>query len=195
LRGQHGFATINPSGIGDGIWIWRDGRGEKVIGLNDGPYSTLACAPIINNAGEVAFWGRLTSGAEGIFLSLPNQKVIPVVSSQDGLVGLDCSPALANSGTVAFIGQSAITGVQGVFVADQGGVELVADSTGPFSSFSGGVTINSAGAVTFHANQDAGPSVIFVANAPSGDIEVANNGGAYQDVSRPTVNAAGMVAF
>jgi hypothetical protein len=188
-RGVVVFAT---RGTSPGVWKWAAGNLSKVADLSDGPFSHVGGGPSMNAAGAVAFWARLIDGSQGIFVRGTDGVLSRLAGP--GFSSLDQAPSLSNSGVVAFIGQLS-TGVDGVFVADRQGVRTVASSAGRFHIFSGGPGINSAEAVVFHANQDAGPSVIAVVNAPTGDIDVADNSGVFQDVSRPTINSAGNVAF
>lgn len=188
-RGAVAFAS---RGASPAVWKWYRGQLTKIAALSDGPFSDVGGGPSISAAGDVAFWGRLTDDSQAILVRETDGALRRVAGA--GFSSLDFSPALADSGAVAFIGQTA-TGVDGVFIGDQHGVRTIADSTGRFHVFSGGVGVNSADTVVFHANQDTGPSVISIASAPSGGGDLVDDAGVFAGVSRPTINSAGLVAF
>jgi hypothetical protein len=99
-----------------------------------------------------------------------------------------------DAGEVAFRAEL-IQGVSGIFVADGGAIEMVADTEGPWSQFHGLPVINKSGAVVFRADRKDGLKGIYAADA--GSIRtVVETGDVFQALGHfPSVNDHGTVAF
>lgn len=105
----------------------------------------------------------------------------------------DPLPSINSSGAVAFIRQSS-DGSQGVYLLRRGEETLIADSKGPFSSFSG-ASVDGSGRVCFLGNLDSGGSGLYAGRG--GSIEtIAETGDAYLVLdSAPAVQSGGAVVF
>ncbi len=153
-----------------------------------GPFSGLG-APIINNAGTVAFNANLDVGGGGIFIGSGG----PVTTLYDA-AGPLMNPSLSSindAGTVAF---SAFLGGDdfGIFTGNGGPTTTIAATAGPFLSF-GGLSINNAGTVAFSAFLDAGGDGMFIFTGSGGPTTAI--GGPFGGLSPPFINDAGTVAF
>ncbi len=109
------------------------------------------------------------------------------------------SPAVNNSGAVAFVRRDAGSPVE-VLISQGGVTTKIADSAGPLSGVGSSLDLNDAGTVVFFANLDAGGRGIFTGNGgPLATIITTDDesplGGAFTGLHSPSINASGAVSF
>ncbi|MBD1906543.1 PEP-CTERM sorting domain-containing protein [Funiculus sociatus GB2-A5] len=175
-------------------------------------------APIVNDAGTVAFQARVYQ-SDG-FLDDPDDNYIDLssgiftgngttddgeiitntIADSNGAFNSFSDPSINNSGTVAF---TAVldTGRSGVFTGNGTTTTTIADSSGAFNSFFGTPSINDFGIVAFLAGLDVGGSGIFTGNNPLKDKVIGTGDTLFdstvQELSfyREGLNNSGQVAF
>lgn len=138
---------LGPTMNRDGSLAYRtDGSGKAaIVVIRHGELETIAQVgprfsgfqglPVLNDRGQVAFRADLRGGGEGIYLN-DGASRHAVVETGEAFAELGRFPVLSDAGAVAFCGRLT-DGRSGVFVADQDGIEMAIDSTGPFESFRG----------------------------------------------------------
>lgn len=110
--------------------------------------------------------------------------------------GLGQFVSINDAGTVAFTAGLAAGGV-GFFTGAGGPITTIADSSGPISTFTGGVAvINDAGTVAFFATLDTGVRGIFAGDGgPLTTIADASGAFGTGFGFTPSINNSGVVAF
>lgn len=195
-----GFLGISVGGVSDANdnGIWTEGGGTLRLVAREGfhaPGTPSSArfrgfnAPILNNAGQVAFWGQLRGGPGGVTIdnnhgiwserSGPLELVAregEVAPGTDGATFLDFMhiPKFSDSGQVVFQGtlRESIGGVNGsndlgFWSTTPGGLSLVMREGNPGPNTFGGATINtltypvmnSHGEIAFAARLNSGPGV------------------------------------
>jgi hypothetical protein len=102
-------------------------------------------------------------------------------------------PILNNTGTAVFKG-FLDTGEEGIFAWNNGVINTLVDSNGPFSGDISPPSINSQGVVVFGARLDAGANGIFTWN--NGTITtIADTSGFFEGFGVAHINDTGTVAF
>jgi len=156
---------------GQGIFT---GAGGAITTIADssGPFTTFVVAPDINDSGTVAFVASLDVGGQGIFTG--SGGAITTIADRRGPFDFFIPPvgtfffiSLNNSDTVAFWAHLD-RGGQGIFTGSGGPITTIADSSGPFQSFSKPV-INDSGTLAFAASLDAGAVGLFIGPDPLTD--------------------------
>ena len=176
IRGNAGYA-LTPVAVTGGEFV------------EFGPYVAS-----IDGRGVVAFTAGLVGGGTGVFTG-DGGVVTAVVDSRSGggvgvgVVGEVCShPDVDGRGRCCFYGVLK-SGERGVFVAEGGEIERLANSHGAL-----GPTMNEEGGVAFRADGEGGEG-IFVSERGR-TMMVARTGeefGAFQGL--PVINSAGAVVF
>jgi hypothetical protein len=164
----------------------RDGTFEERFRSSTSEFDAPSARMSLNELGQVAFEDN------GIVLSNPNGTFQQIVDSNDGSFAV-FDPSLNIFGRVAFTGFSFIgdTQVLGVFTSHGGPVTTVADTRGPFSSFSE-PSLNDLGQVVFTADLDEfGPNGlpvqgVFTGPNPMRD-KVLRAGDTYEGVTISSV--------
>ena len=135
----------------------KQGTFEQRFLVSQGQFGTVSSRVSMNEAAQVAFQTTRQGPfprTQGIFLSNPDGSFATLVDST-GEIGSFDAPSLNNFGTVAFLGDKFVNGIQvlGVFTTKGGPVTTVVDSAGPFSSFRE-PSLNDLGVVVFTADLD-----------------------------------------
>jgi hypothetical protein len=138
---DRGIVAFASRGTGAAVWKWDAGRLRLLADSTTGPYRSFG-GMSISATSDVAFWSQLADGSDGIFVSVNDTRVVRIAGGKDGMRGLDTSPAIGNSGVVAFVGQIPATGINAVLLADQKALRTLTDASGRFAVFDGGVTVN-----------------------------------------------------
>jgi len=181
---------------------------------------TLPVVAPVNAKGEVAFFATLIRGGadEGIFLHRGN-RIVPVAREGDRVAGVGRlsgfgkhpTPALSDSGTVAFV--AAVAGgraVEGIFAWSAGRLRPVALSGAPAPGVASGVlasvdvpAVNARGDIVFLATIRRGRDTIDAVLLSAGGSlrkvvaqgDPAPAGGTFAAFGPPVINARGVVAF
>jgi hypothetical protein len=184
-----------------------------------GSYSNLngvGRSPVLNNAGQIAFYATLSgsSAGEGVFMGLPGA-IQPVARAGDptslgGIFGGFLSPVLNGAGQMALIASVSNGGssVPGVFFGASGSLQpvaltgMAAPAGGNYKSFASFPGINSAGQVVFLSFVDGGPFLEGIFAGGLGAVQLvalkgapAPSGGNYDTLHTPLINSSGMVTF
>jgi hypothetical protein len=160
----------------------------------------------INEAGTVAFYARVTGGA-GIFSGSGGPTTTIAGTSgpynrftRDGfMIPLvdQTIPAINDAGRVTFFAQLDGGGT-GIFSVLGGATATIAQSSGPFSSFSVNPSINGGGTVAFIGILDSSPQGVFTGSG-GGTTTIADTSGSFQsfgaNATIPAINDAGQTAF
>jgi hypothetical protein len=181
---------------------------------------TLPVVAPVNAKGEVAFFATLSRGGadEGIFLRR-GTRIVPVAREGDRVAGVGRlsgfgkhpTPALSDSGTVAFV--AAVAGgraVEGIFAWSGGRLRAVALSGAPAPGLASGVlasvdvpAVNARGDIVFLATIRRGrESIDAVLLSVGGSLrkvvaqgDPAPAGGTFAAFGPPVINGRGVVAF
>ena len=136
---------------GAGIFV-RDGGSTTTVANASGKFRYFT-RPQINNAGDVAFTADHDAiNTTGVYF---RSKGGPLVTIVEGFSAFTVSayPSINDAGTVAFVRASQQHGV-GVFTWNQGNLENVVDTLGPYYRFGDAVDINNEGTLVFQAYLD-----------------------------------------
>lgn len=165
-----------------------------------GPFTNFGGAPVINDAGDVAFEATLDDGTEGIF-SGPDPGTDTIVDdSGDFDTPIDL-PSINGEGTVAFRAwldptPENIFGLRGIFTDADADYETIADEND--ARFGAGVSspsIADNGTVAFDAIDNFGGFAIYTASNTGIEV-VADDDGALGTLFAASINDAGTtVAF
>lgn len=155
--------------------------------------------PSINETGKIAFFARLKSGGEGIFLSDAGS-ISTVADTSSGLSEFGPGPSVNGSDQVAFVARNSDSS-QAVFRGCVGCLPATIALTGAgFTDFSYWPHINDSGQVFFAANQ-IGPLTeacrwSVLGSGDGGPVTVvADTTGQYACFSSQNVNSGGQVSF
>jgi len=118
----------------------------------------------------MAFLAHRSAGGYTL-LSGNGGPVTAIATSTSDAIALSSPPAINRDGRVAF--RTISNGQDTVFRTNGATVETVADSSGPFASFSQTVSINDAGTVLFAATLDNGLRGLFTGPNPVSDKVIA----------------------
>ena len=163
----------------------------RIIADSTGPFSSLGDISL-NASGTVAFSGRLDDGSYGIFKS--DGIATTTIFSTTVRLAILGNPSINRAGTVAFATRAALG--EAVFSGNGGPLTTIADTTGPFSSFSGtySTAINVSGTVAFTASLDSGGGGYFASTGGVVTPLFLNTPTLHPDFNF-TFNDAGTVAF
>jgi len=149
--------------------------------------------PSVNDAGMVAFEGRLDSGVRGIYKA--DGVTTTTIADNTGVFRSLGGPDINNSGEVAF---QAAFDAQGnntaVYRGDGQSLTLIADESGEFSQFYFEPSINDSGLVATDAKLDTGEWALVVGDGGPPTILYDSNdlGG---NIGAPDLNNAGKAVF
>ena len=184
LAGLLGFVLAERSSAGT-ITFTR-------IAETTGGFSRLGLAPAINSSGQVAFYARIDSGGEGIFVGSGGPLTTIVepgalfwFPSGNPLISIN------NSGSVAFPAFLS-SGVAGVYTGSGGPISTVADTLGGFIP-NPSASINSGGRVAF--STDGANLGVFVGRAGGPITTIADASGPLAMFGYPAMNDSGRVVF
>jgi hypothetical protein len=174
-------ATINDAGAvafratlksgGAGLFMVRPGEQPRSLYVSGGPFTAfLSPADLQRNGETVAFRAILSTGAEGIFTG-SGEATVTIVTTGEALSAVS-NGSINDAGTVAFRATLSAGG-QAVLTGNGGPLTVIADTSGPFSSFFDNASINIAGTVAFAANLKDGGNGIFTGPDPAADKIVA----------------------
>jgi len=179
--------------------IYRSNHGSRtLIAVEDG-FRRFGDVTI-NDAGQVGFEASLrTPRGEGIFRG-EGGLITTIAATRDAgdFDFVNAGPSIAAGGRVAFIGETEVTFLSGVYVGDGGLVTPIYDETGVFESFIGNPSLNNAGAVAFLATLDTGESGLFLGSGGESFTTVADDTGVFTSAfgfGDPSLNEVGQVAF
>ena len=151
---------------------------EGIFTINGGGVSTIADGPdfdlfrfSLNNNDEVAFFSISALAPDGDALFIGDGTAAPAPFADPLGFGTNEGPVLNDTGTVAFNAlflDAMFNPVLGNFRQGPGGLELVVDDQGPFSTL-GRPAINNAGTLVFQSGLDAGAPALFVGPDPVAD--------------------------
>lgn len=140
----------------------------KIADESDSFSSGNFSSPALNDSGTVVFGGALEKVGPGIFTG--SGGAITTIADTTGPFSsfrfpeafYSSMPSINNAGTVAF---NALLddGSEGIFTSRNGAITTIADTNGPFSSFSS-PTINNRGTLAFQALLDDGSEGIFTSS-------------------------------
>jgi hypothetical protein len=104
---------------GSGIFLKDNGNASRIVGAGDqapdGGSFLIVGSPVINNAGQIAFFGQTSVSQSAIFV-FTGSRIVEVAHAQGQLQNLG-SPQINDNGVVAFSGQVA-DGRTAVFVSE-----------------------------------------------------------------------------
>ena len=169
------------------------------IADSSGRFSRFS-VPSINSGGTVAFFAALDTLGQGIFTgtgAVPNVTNTIADTTKFNIVGV--SPSINTAGIVSFF--ATFPGGSGIFTgtgAVPNATNTIADSSGPFSAFGSGASINAAGTLAFQALLDNGQRGVFTGNGavPNVTLTIADSTGPLNTFGpSPAINALGTVAF
>jgi hypothetical protein len=104
---------------GSGIFLNDNGNASRIVGAGDqapdGGSFLIVGSPVINNAGQIAFFGQTSVSQSAIFV-FTGSRIVEVAHAQGQLQNLG-SPQINDNGVVAFSGQVA-DGRTAVFVSE-----------------------------------------------------------------------------
>ena len=178
--------------------IYRSDRGvQTLIAVENGfrRFGDLT----INDAGQVGFEATLRSpSGEGIFRGDggPITRIAGTRNAGD-FDFVNAGPSINAGGRVAFIGETEVSFLSGVYAGDGGAVAPIYDETGPFDTFIGNPSLNDSGAAAFLATLDTGVSGLFVGDGGA-FTTVADDTGEFTSAfsfGDPSLNEFGQVAF
>jgi hypothetical protein len=203
LSGFSSFPAINDSGavvfaasetgVGQGIFKWKDGAVTRVASSGAGVLSAFGNAPVIDALGDVVFDANVATGGRSIFLQGDTSSKTIVNSQDQGLIARFLgAPSVNREGTVAFFGARTGFTSQAVFAGDGGPLRIVVDTAN--SDFTGfqNVAINSTGKVVFVADRSDGSEGMFVAGSPN---EVAGRASPAQLIDVVDTNNPDFIGF
>ena len=178
--------------------IFRSDRGRRtLIAVEDG-FSRFG-DPTINDAGQVGFEASFsTVRGEGIFRG-EGGPITTIAGTRDAgdFDFVNAGPSIAAGGRVAFIGETEVSFIAGVYAGNGGPVAPIYDETGPFEAFIGNPSLNDNGAVAFLATLDTGVSGLFVGSGGP-FMTVVDDTGVFTSAfsfGDPSLNERGEVAF
>ena len=214
------FGTTSPAINNDGMVVFyaraKDGSSE---GLYTGPDPATDALAVrrtggmfsevnhdytsLNNAGVVAFSGKLGTGEQGIFTAARGTSVRTVVTDA-GPFSFFASPAINDAGSIAFYGETD-AGVKGIFRGPHPVADLVArqgtERGAPYLSVQGYPDIGGDGTVVFNATRANNANGVYTGPDPVADRVLANgdmlfgSGVTFARVDRGGINELGQIAI
>jgi hypothetical protein len=203
--GQVAFLGIDNGSGPDGLFVSNSGSIERRYDTS-GPFSSVGGrgnsgiaypAPVLNDAGQLAFLASLDEGGGGIFLG-NGLTTTTIFANNMTHVALD--PDINSSGIVVFPTFRFFYGTDKILMSDGVTTATVAELLDGFLSF-GNAAINDNGDVAFVANTNNFMQGIFVGPNPIADKVIAAGdalfGSTVQDLilSRKGFNSLGQIAF
>ena len=202
-------ASINNKGRVASVVTWDSGPSSVVTFSPKRTIATFANPenhfgpPDINDAGVVVFPVSIGLGAEErIVTGVGGKLTIKATTKGTNFAGFFSSatePRINNKGAIAFHADLK-SGGQGVFLIDDSGLRLVADTSGPFHILTA-PSINNRGRVAFSALLDDRNSGVFMGPDPVAD-RVIGPGDVLDGsivtsavISSRSLNDAGQIAF
>jgi hypothetical protein len=163
-----------------------------------GAFTNFENAPVLNDAGDLAFVATLDNGTQGIFGG-PDPGTDTIVDDAGPYDEVD-SPSIAADGTVAFRGwldvePGGILRTSGIFDGPDPDFDTVADNDNAvFGSFDW-PSIADDGTVAFAAITTFGTFGVFTGDDPATDTVVDETGPFTEPIFLPAINAEGTIAF
>lgn len=199
------FPTINNqsavafvatwSDTGPGVYRSRDGKVDTIASEQDG-LNIFGNAPAINAHGVVAFLATTNSGSSAIFTGDGYSTKLIADSKRNGLIGIGVgSPAINDSGTVAFQSLLAAPGLpSSIFTGRGGDLTTVLHTSGSdFVAFRN-VAINNAGKIVFSGERSNGNIGIFTVRERLKTIVDTSADPDFIDFGDPVINNRGTIA-
>lgn len=203
LTGFSTFPAINDSGevvfaasetgVGDGIFKWKDGAVTRVASSGAGTLSGFGNEPVIDARGRVAFDADVSTGGRSIFLQDDTATKTIVNTKDEGLIAHFLgAPSVNREGTIAFFGARTGFTSQAIFVGDGGPLRIVVDTAN--SDFTGfqNAAINSTGKVVFVGDRSDGSEGMFIADSRN---EVVSSGSPAQPIDVVDTNNPDFIGF
>jgi hypothetical protein len=169
-------------------------------------FSELDADPRINGSAQVAFHGIRRDGSEGIFVG-NGSALITIADTTGPFASFSDAPAISDNGLILFQAtvkaSSAGLEAPSLFLSSGGTITIVADASGPFTSFGFAPAINAQGQIAFLGTTKSGKVGIFTGGDSDKDRILAIgdhlDGSTVFDLSvlsfRTGLNNGGQVAF
>ncbi len=159
-----------------------------LIADTSGPFEQFGLHPALNSSGTVAFRAWLDNSTQGIFAG-NGTMTTTIAASALPFVGFG-DPAINQAGTVAFLESTGgFNNIVGVYAGSGGPLVTIAETTGLFSGFAAGTSVNGAGTIAFSASlKSGGGTGIFTSN---GGVPVQVVNGSFS----PSINDSETIAF
>jgi len=196
--GKVAFESFLRSGV-SGIFV---GDGDTPVDpltplVDNSGFLNALGDPDLNNAGTVSFIANFDAlVANGIFTTDGNSTT-SIVDSQGAFALFGSSPAINETGTVAFVGKLGNgSSTDGIFTSTNGLLTTVVDTSGPFKGFGFGFepAINDDGTLAFFAQRDTGEFGIF--SHDNGVVTtLADTNSLFSSFGVPAINNDGTIAF